>query len=271
MTSLVGDRSLAALGFDGVPVLDPLSYPGRRVPRPALLLHDDLLALRPRDVPPGDWHVDPGGRRLDEVLRDAGQAVLGERLPVVSVGSNAAPGQVRHKLRLAGLPVCVPMVPVRARGVAIGVSGHISVSGYVSASPYSDPGAVSTPVICWLDPRQLAAVDATEPNYQRVRLPAADFPVRLPGGTPPPEAWLYVNRHGVLALDGRTPLPGAEQPALLRALLAASRRLRELLGPGPSQWVAAVAADPAVRAEGARIFAEEGWLLRQPTLLSLPG
>ncbi len=275
-TSPAADRRLSALGLDGVPALDPLSYPGRPVPGPSLLLGDELLALLPADAPLGRWRVGPGqgrhsGRELDAVLRGSGLAGVAGREPVIAVGSNASPGQMRHKLVLAGTPVALPMVPVTAGGLAIGVSAHISVAGYVSASPFADPGCVSTPVVSWLDPAQLTAVDATEPNYHRVRLPAADFPLTLPGGRPLPQAWLYVNRHGVLTLDGLTPRPGGEQRALLRELLAASARLRALLGPGPRTWVARAACDPAVRAQGNRVFAEEGRLLRQEWAATLDG
>lgn len=265
----MADRRLSALGLDGVPVLDPLSYPGRPVPGPSLLLGEELLTLRPVDGPVGRWRTEPDGAELDAVLRESGSAGVADRLPVLAVGSNASPGQMRHKLLAAGLPVALPMVPVTAGGIGIGVSGHISVFGYVSASPYAEPGCGSAPVVCWLDPDQLTAVDATEPNYRRVLLPADRFPVTLPGGTPLPEPWLYVNRHGVLALDGRTPRPGGEQRALLRELLAASGRLRTLMGPGPRTWVARVTADPAVRAEGNQLFADEGWLLPQESLLAL--
>ena len=263
------DRRLEALGLDGVPALDPLSYPGRPVPWPALLRGDELLRLEPGPTPPGRWAAGPDGT-LDHVLRRAGLCDVAGRVPVLAVGSNACPGQLRHKLLAAEVPSGVPMVPVGVGGLGIGVSAHISVAGYVSASPFAGAAFPARAVMCWFDPAQLAVVDATEPNYRRVLLPADRFPVTVPGGGRLPDAWLYVNRHGVLALDGRTPLPGRDQRSLLRELLAASARLRGLLGPGPRTWVARAAADPAVRDAGNRALAAEGWLLRQDSLLYLP-
>lgn len=263
------DRRLGTLGLDGVPALDPLSYPGRPVPAPGLLRDGELLALLAPDNPDRHWRVGPRGPGLDAVLRESGLPGLDGRVPVLAIGSNASPGQLRHKLLAAGVSACVPMIPVRATGLAVGVCPHISAPGYVGAAPYAAPGRISAPVLCWFDPGQLAAVDATEPNYRRVRLPGTGFPVTVPGGAVLPETWLYVNRHGLLALDGRTPRPAGDQRALLRELLGASRQLMALLGPGPDTWVARAGADPRVRAEGGRIIAAEGWLLPREPLMTL--
>lgn len=254
-------RRLDTLGLAGVPVLDPLSYPGRPVPWPALLRDDGLLALEPGPGPVGRWRAGAGGGELDAVLRASGAVPVADRVPVVAVGSNASPAQVRHKLSAAGLPVVVPMVPVLVDGVGAGVSAHISAPGYVGAAPFAGP-VRSALAVSWLDADQLAAVDATEPNYRRVALTPQHFPVTLPGGAALSGAWLYVGRHGVLTLDGGGPRSCGDQRTLLRDLLAGSGRLRALLGPGPREWVTRAAADPAVRAVGAGLFADLGWVLR---------
>ncbi|GHF13339.1 hypothetical protein [Streptomyces morookaense] len=206
-----------------VPAEQPLTYPGRPVTEPTLLAGDELLPWDP--------------------------AALTGRTPVIAVGSNASPAQLRHKLRREGLSGLVPLAPAEVRGIAVGCSAHIGVHGYVAAAPYAAPGTTRTLVISWLDPAQLAAVDRTEFNYQRI--PA-------PGGT----GFLYVSRHGILAdPDTGRPHPGArDQRALLTALLAASPRLRALLGPGPEHWVARARAEPEAREAGKRIFVEEGWV-----------
>lgn len=260
---------LAALGLDGVALLDPLGYPGRPVPWPALLLGGELLRLAPPEHSPGPvggWAA-PDGRPLDAVLADAGQPRTADRVPVLAVGSNASPGQTRHKLRAAGAPVAVPMVPAVVGGLGVGVSAHVSAAGYVGASPFAGPGRTAV-TVCWLDAEQLAVVDATEPNYRRVRLPADRFPVTLPDGGRPAECGLYVTRHGVLA-DGGVPLLSTGQRELLGGLLARSAELRELLGPDARSWVLRAAADPAVRAAAARVFTARGWVLRQEELLAL--
>ncbi len=253
---------LAALGLDGVPLLEPLAYPGRPVPWPALLLGDRLVRLRA--VPGGGWSA-PDGTGLEVLLAAAGQPGSARRVPVLAVGSNASPAQMRHKLLTAGLPVCLPMLPATVRGLDAGVSAHVSVAGYVGAAPVTAAGAVAEVVVCWADDAQRAAVDATEPNYRRVELPAAAFPVTLPDGRVPPVTWLYAGRHGVLAPRG-VPLRATGQPQLLAGLLERSAALRALLGPGPDDWVRRAAADPLVRRRAAGVFAAEGWVLRQPEL-----
>ncbi|MGW7077681.1 hypothetical protein [Streptomyces sp. NPDC054866] len=261
------DLSLAALGLDVVPALQPLAYPGRPVLSPSLLTGDELLPLGVRPLPLGQWHV--AGRTLDEALAGRGQAPVGRRWPVIAVGSNASPAQVAYKLVRRGIAAAVPMVPVRVRGIAVGCSAHIGRAGYVAAAPYFDPVIETSLVVSWLDQDQLRAVDGTElPNYRRGLLPG-DFAMTMPSGERLDGAFLYVSARGVLAAPG-TGLPrpgGGHQATLLASLIEASPRLRDLLGPDPASWVRKAATDRAVRESGTRIFAEESWVLRQPGLL----
>ncbi|MET7620188.1 hypothetical protein [Streptomyces sp. NPDC005408] len=268
------DRSLEALGPDPVPLKEPLSYPGRPVTEPSLLSGGELLRLYVRPVRLGDWYVDESEeqarqRSVDEVLSGLGQVVTGRRHPVIAVGSNASPGQVGHKLTRLGIPATVPMVPVRVRGIRAGCSGHISAAGYVACTPYADRDAETVLVVTWLDSTQLAAFDDTEfPNYRRALLPGDAFAMTMPSGERLDGAYIYFSAHGVLADPDGTPRPGGgDQSALLAALLAASPRLRELLGPGPAAWVTKAGADRALREEGTRIFAEEGWVLPRTDFL----
>ncbi|MEV0254347.1 hypothetical protein AB0H82_08760 [Streptomyces sp. NPDC050732] len=262
------DRGLAALGLDGVPALQPLTYPGLPVTVPALLTGAELLELHPRPGGLGAWTVDgtghPPHRSLDDILTALGRPPVADRHPVIAVGSNASPGQLSHKLARRGISGTVPMVPVRLRGLGIGCSAHIGRAGYVAAAPYGARTARTTLVVSWLDAAQLPAVDATElPNYRRVPLPGDAYGMTLPSGERLDGAYVYVSVRGVLA-DPVTGLPrpgGGDQAALLDALLDASPRLRELLGPDAASWVRRAAADPELRARGTLLFAEEGWVL----------
>ncbi|MFI7012480.1 hypothetical protein [Streptomyces sp. NPDC050145] len=270
------DRSLAALGLDGVPAQEPLLYPGRPITAPSLLTGDELLELDVRPLRLGEWYVEERAqeaaaqRRLDEALVDRGQAVTGRRHPVIAVGSNASPGQVTYKLTRLGIPAQVPMVPVRVRGVAVGCSGHISPAGYVAGTPYVDREATTQLVVTWLDATQLKAVDDTEfPDYRRAILPGDAFEMTMPSGERLGGAYIYFSAHGVLAdpLTGRPRPGGGDQAELLAALLKDSPRLAELLGPDAESWVATAGADAAVREHGTRIFGEEGWVLPQTEFL----
>jgi hypothetical protein len=267
----VEERSLETLGFAGVPLRQPLTYPGRAVDAPSLLAGRRLFALRPGSGPPGAWGVELPSTApyavpatLDSLLAELGAAPVAGRHAVLAIGSNASPGQVSHKLDRVGVHGAVPMVPVRVLGVGVGLSGHISAAGYVAASPYLAPDTPAAVVVCWLDDAQLAATDATEfPHYARARLPGSVFPVTLPQGRVLDCAHLYVNARGVLAgLDGR-PRARAAQEAVLRGLMAESAALRALFGPGPEDWIRAAAADAALRARGTALFAEEGRLYEE--------
>ncbi|MBT2906909.1 hypothetical protein, partial [Streptomyces sp. McG8] len=172
------DRTLAALGLDVVPREHPLEYPGAW-PRESGLLDGDRL------LPLGRW-------------------VFEDRVPVISIGSNACPAQLRHKLADSGITSPLPMVRALVTGVGIGVSAHVSLMGYVSNSPVATPGRVSELFVLWLDARQLTVIDASEGvplphgNFRRAWLPAPDVRIELPDGGTLPGAYAYVNRRGVL-------------------------------------------------------------------------
>ncbi|MFC0599458.1 hypothetical protein [Streptomyces palmae] len=268
------DRTLGALGFGAAPREEPLCYPGRPVTTPMLLCGDVLWPLEVRPGPPGGWAVTgPGGPEpLDALLARLGQRGSAHRCPVLAVGSNASPAQLRHKLARRGIGVAVPLVPVRVRGISVGVSAHIGPAGYVPTAPFPDPGAERELVVCWFDEEQLRVVDAGEFGYRRPLLSGSAVPLLLPSGERLPGAYLYESGHGVLAGPDGLPRPGGgDQAALLTALLAGSARLRALLGPDPRSWVRRVRAQEAVGVEGTRILAAEGWRLRLPGLGTFQG
>jgi hypothetical protein len=260
------DRSLEALGLAAVPAEDPLAYPGPAVSAPSLLADDELLRLEVRPRRLGEWYVRELRQTVDEALTRFGRAVCGRRHPVLAVGSNASPAQVRHKLTRRGIRAAVPMVPVRVRGIAIGCSGHISVAGYVARTPYADPGAETVLVASWLDPVQLAALDGTELHYRRALLPGSSFAMTMPSGERLAGAYVYIGGYGVLVGPDGAPRPGTDQAELLAALLAGSSRLRTLLGPDPAAWVETARADRTARERGAQTFGEEGWVRRRTGL-----
>jgi hypothetical protein len=241
-----------AAGID--PLTAPLTYPGTPPWRPAVLVTDAaVLALQPRNnAPIGQWllqacvAVDDGARNdrgaaaggvpLDRYLRNAGGSPAGARIPVLAVGSNASPAQVRRKLANAGLPTLVPVIAVSVRGLAAGVSAHVSRPGYLPATPVPEAGAVSELWVVWLDPPALTAIDATEPNYHRIRVPAR-YPVRLTTGQPVPECWVYLSRHGHLVNEAGEPRRLTDQATLITGLLAEIPALQTLTGVTPREWL----------------------------------
>ena len=251
------------------PLTAPLTYPGLPPRRPAVLVTDtavlDVLPLRA--APPGDWPVRRAGRDgsaglagpdipLDHVLYDAGAPPLGQRMPVLSVGSNASPAQVRRKMTNAGLPTVLPMTAVHVHGLAVGVSAHVSRPGYVPATPVADPAAVSQLWVIWLGPEALIAMDATEPNYRRVRLPAR-YPVYLTSGAIVPGCSVYLSRHGHLINAEGEPRLLTDQATLISGLLAEVPGLMIRAGPTPREWLRRVQ-DEHVRDDIRRLFLAAG-------------
>ncbi|MEU9518790.1 hypothetical protein [Streptomyces sp. NPDC048224] len=236
-----GDRTLAALGLAGVPREEPLLYPGAW-PRESGLLDGDRLLPLERPVP-----------------EDADR-----RVPVLAIGSNASPGQLRHKMAEFGIGSPIPMVRSRVTGLDIGVSAHVSRMGYVSASPVAAPGVVRELFVLWLDAEQLAVIDASEGvpmaggNFDRVWLPAPEVRVEPGDGSVLRGAYAYVNRHGVLHDGTGAPRrhPGEQRP-LITELLLASAPLRELFGRTPEEFCARARADRRLCDRGTRLFAEE--------------
>jgi hypothetical protein len=234
---LARDRTLEALGLAGAPREHPLRYPGAWPAHSGLLDGDRLLPL-------------------DRLVHD-------DRVPVLAVGSNACPGQLRHKMAESGIVSPVPMVRARVTGVGVGVSAHVSRMGYVSASPVDAPDTERDLFVLWLDARQLTVIDASEGvplphgNYDRAWLPASAARIELADGTCLPGAYVYVNRHGVLRDGAGAPRGHPGQRALLTELLVSSPRWRELFGVTAEEFCARARADRRLCARGTRLFAEE--------------
>jgi hypothetical protein len=227
------DRSLEALGLAEAPRDRPLNYPGVWPEESGLLVGDRLLPL-------------------DRVTYE-------DRTPVLAIGSNACPGQLRHKMAEFGITSPVPMLKVRVTGIDVGVSAHVSRMGYVSASPVNAPGVVRELFVTWFDARQLAVVDASEGAYDRAWLPGSSgFRFEPDGERPLPGAYVYVNRHGVLHDGTDVPRRHPGERALLTELLGGSAGLRKLFGRTPEEFCARARADLGLCERGTRLFAEEG-------------
>ncbi|GLY76439.1 hypothetical protein [Actinoallomurus iriomotensis] len=255
--------SLGALGLARDPIGDPLVYPGRPPAESGLLAGDRFLALREEPgAPPGSRRL-PGGETLDDALRDAGGSRFADRHPVLAVGSNGSPAQVHRKL--AGrAPILVPMTYAEVTGLVPGVSAHVSRPGYVPAAPVLVPGATARLIVLWLDDDQLAVVDATEPNYHRLRTPAA---VRVSLDGVPVGCGLYAGRHGCLTDREGRPFRLTSQAALLTVLLADLPGLGRLAGTRDSaEFAARVRSDPALREEIRLLWRRENRVLRQSEL-----
>lgn len=181
------------------------------------------------------------------------------RTAVVAVGSNGVPAVLHAKLTAAGVADDVPFLPCVVHGLGVAHSAHVSAGGYVPrtafAGPPPGPPVELALLVSWFTDRQLAALDATEPNYRRLPLPA--------GCKSSPEvagAQVYVSRWGVLAPAGK-PLAPTTQAAVHR-LLAADAGLRTLLPLDDTEATVTALRDPALAGRVRRRFAALGWVAR---------
>jgi hypothetical protein len=256
-------RHLGALGLARDPIGDPLVYPGRPPAESGLLTGDRFLPLREEPgTPPGGRRL-PGGETLDDALIGAGGPRLADRHPVLAVGSNGSPAQVHRKLT-GRAPVLVPMTYADVTGLVPGVSAHVSRPGYVPAAPVLEPGATARLIVLWLDDDQLAVVDATEPNYRRLRTPDA---VRVSLDGVPVGCGLYAGRHGCLTDRRGRPFRLTAQATLLAALLADLPALGRLAGTDDSAELAVrVRRDPALREDIRLLWRRENRVIEQAGL-----
>lgn len=261
--------TLDSLGLAVTPLEEPLAYPGR-LPGGSYLLVDDRLVTLRDDAGHalGQSSVDAGhdavcaarlagAVSLDAALSSLHAAPMRARAPVVAVGSNAAPAQLRAKLRARAVQVVVPVLQARITGLGVGHSAHVARAGYVPAAPFAQPGARARLFLLWLDAAQRDAVDGTEPSYRRQRLPEA-CTVALPGGRRLAGAELYRSRHGLVSLDGTVPLPLGSQHEVI-GLLRQRLDVDELQAwPGVEAFVRACAGSRALRGRVASRLGELG-------------
>jgi hypothetical protein len=207
----------------------PWEYPGAPVAEEGVLAD-------------GQWRP----QAVDTSVRDG-------RTPLLAVGSNACAAVLTRKL--AAVPGSLPVRVVRAQGLGVGHSAHVSRRGYVPAAPFPSPGSTLVRVLL-VDARQLAAVDATEPTYTRV--PATALGVTVPEH---PEADVYVSRAGVLAPPTAQPLPLRSQHDLVSHLQGEVPGLVGLVPHvDPPAWTRALAADARLRTEVADLLRRAGWV-----------
>ena len=160
--------------------------------------------LYPYPCPEGDFVMDKG---IPNLIPDGiGADLLRDRTPVLSVGSNRAPLQLRRKF---GEESFLPVTTAVLCDVDVVFAALVSYYGAVPATGFPSPGARARLNIAWLDEGQLAHMHDTEARgiaYDFIRYhpglvdhgpgrdrgdPAFDQPV-----------FGYEARAGVLGFDG---------------------------------------------------------------------
>ncbi|MGH3326923.1 MAG: hypothetical protein ACRDPT_03830 [Streptomycetales bacterium] len=209
-----------------------------------LLAEDWLYPLTYQPGGAADWTLEVDGGplvsqgvrgvvSLDAALTGLRAAPLRDRRPVVAVGSNAAPGQLRHKFAGHQVSNTVPLTRATVRGLTIGHSAHVSAAGYVPYIPVAAPeDVVNEFYVLWLDGTQLERLNETEPNYQLVTIFGDRYPLSLESGERVTPYAVYRGRWGALRLGlDEAPIAATTQKKLFSLLLAVPL-LWEFVPPG---------------------------------------
>ena len=146
--------------------------------------------------------------------------LISGREPVLAVGSNASPSQLRRKFDSYGLSGEIPVIKAVLSGFDSVYSAHIAGYGSIPATLVSSPGTEVELFVTFLNEGQLYAMDISEGaarengNYERIRL--GGVRLVLDSGEVLDEAFSYQSRKGALVLDG--------QSVALVAIIATGRK-----------------------------------------------
>jgi hypothetical protein len=136
------------------------------------------------------------------------------RTPVLAVGSNRAPEQLRRKF---GDAAAVPVTWARLRGFDVVYSAHMAGYGAIPATLHPSPGTVVTVALTWLDEAQLTRMHETEAvgvsyDYGSFR----SLEIDVGPGRAAESVGCYITKRGALRLDGA--------PVALAEIAASGRR-----------------------------------------------
>lgn len=218
-------------------------YPGA-VP-PASYVHAEGVGHPLRETSTGA-RVLPEDVELDEWLRERGEPVLAERIPVLTYGSNRNPAKITWLRENLGLSGSVVVLRVTCQDLAaVWASGFRVRDGARPATLAAMPGVTETHAVWLATPAQLRVLDVVEGRGQRYRLASVHSgTVRLRTGAHLDGVLSYTARgqvrepllvagHPVRCLD----LPQAEAKALTGDPGQTGLSVTEVHGePDPAGW-----------------------------------
>lgn len=198
----------------------------------------------------------------------------GERLPLLAIGSNAAPEVLRRKFAHFPAPDDRTVLAVHGRlhGFDVGYAAQPALYGALPATIFPSPGTAVAAMLLWVTPAQFTQLTWSELSYRlgrlRTRFDVDDAGERFD------EVLVYVSRWGALCVDG-APLALAAVPAQGRTATGLTQRealdLAAAMALGPDadaeQLVRALFEDPAsllpalaaTLHRAGRPFASERW------------
>ncbi|OYN92117.1 hypothetical protein [Parenemella sanctibonifatiensis] len=192
---LSGQAMWPLRSYDGVALgaHDPVDWDGFRLPHLGLAMPESdkrALGLKAQSAP-----------MLGRVLESLNVPGCNSRVPVLCVGSNAAPAQLRDKFvdNVLTRALTIPMVQAEVSDARVGFAPVIAPKGYVPTTLLPAPGESVRLYVQFLDRDQLALVDDSELGYRRVWLGREQARTVLSTGEELPGLYAYVHTAGALA------------------------------------------------------------------------
>lgn len=147
----------------------------------------------------------------------------GERLPLLAIGSNAAPETLRRKF--AHFPASADRTVLAVHGhlheFDVGYAAQPALYGALPATIFPSPGTAVATMLLWVTPTQFTQLTWSELSYRlgrlRTRFELDDAGERFD------EVLVYVSRWGALRVDG-APVALAAVPAQRRTATALTQR-----------------------------------------------
>jgi hypothetical protein len=146
------------------------------------------------------------------------------RLPLLAIGSNAAPETLQRKFAhfAAVADRTVLAVHGRLHEFDVGFSAHPALYGALPATIFPSPGTEVAALLLWVTPAQFTQLTWSELSYRLGRL-RTRFSVDDAEGERFEEVLVFVSRWGAFCLDG-APVALAAVPAVRRTADALSQR-----------------------------------------------
>lgn len=178
-----------ARAYDPGVLARAIAYPWTRPPGSYLLSDDETELLA--DLTPA---------RRDALFAEL---TSGDgRLPVLAIGSNAAPNTLRRKFAhfTAAEDRTVLALTGRLHGFDVGVAAQPTVYGSMPATIFPSPGTAVCATVLWVTPRQFTQLTWSEMSYRlgslRTRFEVDEGEEHFD------EVLVYVSRYGAFCVDG---------------------------------------------------------------------
>jgi hypothetical protein len=183
------------------PRVEPLCYPGRK-PETSFVLGEESRILPMTVVDDPKSHcprffmaTESGTISIDDALEKAGLTPMAERIPVVTFGSNANPGQLASKFSKQEDKdsYFIPTTKALVHDLVPVYVPKVGMWKYSFAAMYQEDGVKTEVAINWLTPAQLAHMHTTERAYTFSQFGTAE----LDGSNLEIPAYLYVGKDSV--------------------------------------------------------------------------